>query len=164
MKSRQTLRHGALLALAAMALIVVPRPAAAQPASAVSGGRNWLARSVPELIADINAANLAGGVNTITLARGMPFTLTAVNNTTDGATGLPVISVNNHLTIRGNCDTNTRSTSPATPAFRLIHVVSGAALTLENLTLANGQVIGDIGMDAGDPRRGVLLRFHHRGR
>jgi hypothetical protein len=117
--------------------------AGAAPANPASGGRNWIARSVSDLIADINAANLAGGVNSITLAPGRTFTLTAVNNTTDGPTGLPVIAANNNLTIRGNGATIARSTAPGTPAFRLFDVAPGAALTLEDLTLANGQAIAD---------------------
>ena len=129
-----------MLALAAVALIGVPRPAAA---------RNWKANKVSDLIAAINAANQAGGVNTITLAPGKTFTLTAVNNTTDGPTGLPVVAAHNKLTIHGNGATITRSKAAGTPAFRLFDVAPGAALTLESLTLANGLVVGDTGQDAG---------------
>src|SRR5215470_7557607 len=63
---------------------------------------NFTAASVSDLIADINAANLAGGSNTITLVAGKTFTLTGVDNYTDGATGLPVIAANDNLTIIGN--------------------------------------------------------------
>jgi hypothetical protein len=52
------------------------------------------------------------GTNTITLARGATFTLTAVNNTTDGPTGLPVIAANNKLTILGNGATKSTSSTP----------------------------------------------------
>src|SRR6476620_2607096 len=62
----------------------------------------YTASSVAELIADINAANAAGGSNTITLAPGKTFTLTAVDNITDGATGLPAIASGDDLTIVGN--------------------------------------------------------------
>src|SRR5262245_44967147 len=58
----------------------------------------FTAASVADLIADINAAN-AGGSNTITLVAGVRFTLTAADNTTYGATGLPVITANDDLTI-----------------------------------------------------------------
>jgi hypothetical protein len=50
MKSRHTVKRGGLLALAAVALVVFPRPAAAGNVG-----------SVAELIAAINAANQAGG-------------------------------------------------------------------------------------------------------
>src|SRR5437588_12476682 len=58
----------------------------------------YTAGSVADLIADINAANAVGGSNSIALVAGTTFTLTAVDNTTDGATGLPVIPANDHLT------------------------------------------------------------------
>ena len=87
---------------------------------------SFTATSVSDLIADINAANLAGGSNTITLVAGKTFTLTAVDNYTDGATGPPVIAANDNLTIIGNGDTIERSTTNATPAFRLLDVAAGA--------------------------------------
>src|SRR4051794_2165365 len=59
---------------------------------------NFAAATVPELIADINAANLTPEADTITLAPGKTFTLTAVNNTTDGSNGLPVVASGEDLT------------------------------------------------------------------
>src|SRR5262249_60223625 len=96
---------------------------------------------VEDLIADINAANQQGGSNTITLvAFAAPFTLfDPDNNGTDGLTGLPVITANDNLTIIGNGNTIERS---GTAAFRLFDVASGAALTLENLTLQGGRAYG----------------------
>jgi hypothetical protein len=100
---------------------------------------NFTAASVSDLIADINAANAAGGSNTITLAAGTTFTLTAVNNNNDtGPTGLPVIAANDNLTIVGNSDVIQRSTAKSTPIFRLLEVVAGASLTLQDLTLQGG--------------------------
>jgi len=105
---------------------------------------NFFADTVSDLIADINAANKAGGSNTITLTAptSNPYVVTAVDNTTDGANGLPVIAKKDTLTIIGNGDTIERSTAPGTPAFRLFHVANGASLTLENLTLQNGRAFG----------------------
>src|SRR5262245_2941922 len=108
---------------------------------------NFNAATVSDLIADINAANAAGGTNTITLTAPTtsPYVLTAVDNTTDGPTGLPVItggSKPDTLTIIGNRDTIERSTASGTPAFRLFDVASGASLTLQNLTLQNGLAFG----------------------
>ena len=104
----------------------------------------YTAGTVADLIHDINLANAAGGSNTITLsaAPSAPYTLTAVDNTTDGATGLPVIAGGDNLTIVGNGDTIGRSTASGTPAFRLFDVAGGAALTLEGLTLQNGLASG----------------------
>ena len=105
---------------------------------------NFAAATVADLIADINAANQQGGPNTITLVAPATshYTLTAVDNTTLGATGLPVIAANDNLSIIGNGDTIERSTAAGTPAFRLLDVASGAALTLENLTLQGGWAYG----------------------
>jgi hypothetical protein len=60
--------------------------------------------------------------------------LTAVNNSTDGPTGLPVISKKDSLTIVGSGDT-----IDASRVGRLFDVATGGSLTLENLTLQNGQ-------------------------
>jgi predicted outer membrane repeat protein len=96
---------------------------------------NYTAATVSDLIADINAANAAGGANSITLAKQTTFTLTQVNNTSDGSpTGLPVIAAGDNLTIVGNNDTIQQSTASG---LRLFDVASGASLTLQNLTLQN---------------------------
>ena len=69
-----------------------------------------------ELIADINAANTAGGSNTIVLMANTTFDLTAVNNTTNGANGLPVIVNRDTLTISGQGgDIIQRDPPPPTP-------------------------------------------------
>lgn len=91
------------------------------------------AATVTDLINEINAANQAGGSNTIALVAGNTFTLTAAP---DGANGLPVIAANDNLTIQGNGDTIARDT--AAPAFRLFDVAVGASLTLANMTLQGG--------------------------
>jgi hypothetical protein len=105
---------------------------------------SFSAANVSDLIADINAANRAGGTNTITLTAptNSPYILTAIDNTTDGATGLPVIAANDNLTILGNGDTVARSTATGTPAFRLLDVAGLASLTLQNLTLQGGLALG----------------------
>jgi len=106
---------------------------------------SYTAASVSALIADINAANKTGGANTITLAANTTFDLTAVNNTTNGANGLPVINGKHgadNLTIIGNGDTIDRSTAAGTPAFRLFDVTSGNSLTLQNLTVQDGLAKG----------------------
>jgi hypothetical protein len=105
---------------------------------------NYSALTVSDLIADINAANAAGGTNTITLTAPTtsPYVLTAVDNTTDGANGLPVIAKKDILTIIGIGDTIERSAVSGTPDFRLFDVANGASLTLQSLTLQNGLAFG----------------------
>jgi hypothetical protein len=102
----------------------------------------FTAASVGDLIADINAANTAGGSNTITLAAGVRFTLTAVDNTTYGATGLPVIAANDDLTLVGNGAILERSSATGTPAFRLLAVAPRAELTVGGATLQGGLASG----------------------
>jgi hypothetical protein len=115
---------------------------------------SFSAANVSYLITDINAANLAGGSNTIALVAGKTFTLTAVDNTTDGATGLPVIAANDNLSITGNGDTIERSTANWTPDFRLFDVASSASLSLANLTLQGGY--GALGGGAAIFSQGTL--------
>jgi hypothetical protein len=107
---------------------------------------NYTAATVADLIADINAANLAGGSNTIALVAGNTFTLTAWDNNTNGFNGLPAIAANDNLTIQGNGDTITRSTASGTEGFRLFEVASGASLTLDNVTLQGGRLAGGTGV------------------
>ncbi len=103
----------------------------------------YSAANVSDLIAAIVSSNTAGGANTITLTAdtSSPYTLAAVDNTTDGATGLPVIAAGNVLTIVGGGDTIERSTADGTPAFRLLDVAAGATLNLQDLTLQNGLAV-----------------------
>jgi hypothetical protein len=100
----------------------------------------FTAATASDLIADINAANLAGGSNTITLAPNVTFDLTEVNNTTDGATGLPVIAANDNLTISGQGGDIIQRDPAALE--RVLDVGKGASLTLQNLTLQNGYAFG----------------------
>ena len=136
---------------------------------------NFWAASVADLISDINAANAAGGANTITLTAPTtsPYVLTTVNNTTDGPTGLPVISGGsknsgaNTLTIIGNGDTIERSAASGAPNFRLFDVAAKGALTLQNLTLQNGLAFGastaaEGGADVRDEVRALTAGEHLR--
>ena len=99
------------------------------------------AASVSDLIADINAANLAGGANTIVLVAGTTFTLIGAISTPHGLTGLPAIATNDNLTILGNGDIIERSAA-AVWRFRLFDVAAGASLTLANMTLQGGVAYG----------------------
>ncbi len=104
----------------------------------------YTAASVSDLIVDINASNKAGGSNTIKLTAPTtsPYVLTVVNNTTDGATGLPVIATNDALTVVGNGDSIERSTASGTANFRLFDVAALGSLTMQNLTLQGGMARG----------------------
>ncbi|MEO8392024.1 MAG: choice-of-anchor Q domain-containing protein, partial [Chloroflexota bacterium] len=103
--------------------------------------------SFPHTIPDGNVADL---INAITCANGTAsndvinlhanglYTLLSADNTTDGGNGLPVIasaSTAGTLTINGNGATIERSSAET---FRLIEVGSGGDLTLDGVTIRNG--------------------------
>jgi hypothetical protein len=88
------------------------------------------------LIAAINTANGNGEDDTITLAAGT-YTLTAVDNTTDGDNGLP--SITSPITIQGaGEETTILERATTAPKFRLLHVSPGGVLQLEGLTVRGG--------------------------
>ena len=118
------------------------------------------------LRAAINAANANGEVNTLTLEAGT-YTVTAVDNLSDGANALP--SIHSTLTIRRAAPhiTVEREVTPShtpeeffitrappptmiertagAPFFRLFHVAATGSLTLDGLTLAGGNIAGEGG-------------------
>jgi len=101
----------------------------------------FTAKTVSDLIADINAANKHGGSNSITLKAGQDFTLEGIDNTTDGPTGTPVITAKDNLTIVGNGALIERDYE-LNSNFRLFDVAAGASLTLQSMTLQDGLEIG----------------------
>ncbi len=120
---------------------------------------NYSAATVPELIAAIDAANMTPESDTITLVSGKTFTLTEVNNTTNGATGLPTIAAGENLTIIGNGDIIERGTSKGIPAFRLFDIAAWASLTLKDTTLQGGLASGgwDTARGGGIHNQGALV-------
>lgn len=90
--------------------------------------------------ADLSGGDCAAGsgADTIELAPNSVHTLTAVDNASYGATGLPVIT--SELTIAGNDATIQRD--PAAPAFRILAVGtygSNGTATLQSTTVSGGQ-------------------------
>jgi predicted outer membrane repeat protein len=88
------------------------------------------------LIAAIRTANGSSEANTLNLAAGCTYTLTAVDNDTDGPNGLP--SIRGEMTINANGATIQRSDAPGTSPFRIFYVAWDSELTLYQLTLRNG--------------------------
>lgn len=110
----------------------------------------YYAANASDLIADINAANMAGGANTIVLTAptSSPYVLAGVNNQTYGPTALPIITSGDQLTIltgNGTANPGYGDTLDAGKNGRLFAVASGGSLTLENVTLQNGYVSGSSG-------------------
>lgn len=106
---------------------------------------SFTAATAAELIADINAANLTPEADTIALAAGAKFTLSAVNNSTHGPTGLPQIAAGESQTIIGSGAVLQRSSLAGVPAFRLFDVSADGSLTLQNLSLLGGLAQGQGG-------------------
>ena len=104
----------------------------------------YYAATVSDLIADINAANQAGGSNTVLLAANTTFDLAAANNGTNGGNGLPVIAANNNLAIIGQGGDVIQRDPFSYYDFRLFDVAGGASLTLTDLILQNGHVSGAV--------------------
>src|SRR6266571_3956052 len=118
----------AILAAFGLAL-ATPHPAQAKTFHCGAG-------DVPCLIAAIRTANANGQGNTIRLEAGT-YILTAVDNDTDGANGLPVIT--STLTITGAGATTTSiERNASAPAFRLLRVAATGVVTLQGLTLSGG--------------------------
>lgn len=111
------------------------------------------------LIAAIESANTDPGPDTVILAGGCVFTLTAVNNVTLGPTGLPLIT--STMTISGNGATIARDQSA--PHFRLFAVDTAGALTLQSLTLRGGQVKGADGQFGSGAAPGQGGALYNRG-
>jgi hypothetical protein len=105
---------------------------------------NVAAGDVPGLIAALDTANTNGEPDTINLAPGATYTLTAPGSSPlDGARGLTVLDDGgNLLTLNGNGATIARAAG--SPDFGILAVRSGAVVTLSGLTLTNGGP-GEIG-------------------
>ncbi len=99
--------------------------------------------NVTELINAINAANANRGADTIGLAADCTYMLISANNNTDGPNGLP--SITSEIIINGNGATIERSSADGTPQFRIFHVARDGDLTLNNLTITNGDAGGNPG-------------------
>ena len=98
------------------------------------------ASGVACLIEAINMANGNGEANTITLEAGT-YTLTAVDNDTDGRNGLPSITSPLPLTIQGaGAEFTIIQRDPSALSFRLFHVAATGVLTLHGLTLRRGTI------------------------
>jgi hypothetical protein len=102
---------------------------------------------ITALKAAINTSNANGQDDTIELATNGAYTLTTVDNSTNGPNGLPVIlsDTAHNLVIHGNGATLQRSTAGGTPAFRIFQIGAGAVVTISGLTITNGNVIDNWG-------------------
>ena len=108
------------------------------------------------LIGAINTANINDDFDTINLATNGLYTLTVVNNTTNGANGLPLVQndvsfggteIGTDLTINGNGARLERS--EFAPNFRILQVFDGATCVINNLNMNRGRVLDVTGSQGG---------------
>jgi hypothetical protein len=96
---------------------------------------------VGDLVAAIASANATAEDDRILLTTpGCTYTLTALDNVTDGGNGLPVVASAasaGRLTIEGSSATLARDGDAA--SFRLLLIAAGGDLTLRGLTLTGGE-------------------------
>ena len=106
---------------------------------------------VAALKSAIATANTNGEGDTINLAEGGTYVLSAVDNTGTGPNGLPSIGADfgDLVVINGNGATITRSTASGTPEFRILQVLDGAVVRINEATLSNGRLDPDQSSSGG---------------
>jgi predicted outer membrane repeat protein len=104
------------------------------------------------LVTALAAVSGSGKSGTVTLTAGCTYTMTAVNDTTDGSNAFPDVLGN--VTVVGNGATITRS---GATDFRFFIVDDVGSLNLSNVTLSNGSIpSGDIHGGAAILNRSLL--------
>jgi hypothetical protein len=127
-----------LMATTAVGCLATLFSVGATPASAATVGCDPAA-----LVTALAGPSALNGNGTVTLTAGCTYTMTAVNNTTDGPNAFPDIL--GTVTVIGNGATITRSAAGATPPFRFFLVDDGGSLNISNVTLSNGSIAsGDL--------------------
>ncbi len=121
---------------------------------------------VAALISAINTAGSNGQNDTINLASGGTYTLTAVAANWDGPNGLPPLfsdftsfGAPCSVVINGNGATIQRSSTAGTPKFRILYLHDLTIVTVNNLTIAGGEY----NSGAFDNTGGGGLRISHAG-
>lgn len=122
----------------------LPGLASTQAAQALPDAITPVSCSVSALVSAISGASTG---DTLLLAPHCTYRLTTVNNTTDGANGLPLIT-NKVLTLIGRDTTIERSSATGTPRFRIFEVAGSGrtGLRLLGITLRNGLASGLFGL------------------
>jgi hypothetical protein len=128
--------------LASLALLLALGQA---PALAATINVDRTTCTLAEAIRSANTDSVQGscsagsGADTLVLGAGSTHTLTTVEDTTYGPTGLPLVT--STITIAGNGSTIERGAGA--PQFRLLAVGCGGNLALQDLTLTGGHAYGD---------------------
>ncbi|MBX7235391.1 MAG: cadherin repeat domain-containing protein [Caldilineales bacterium] len=129
-------RLGVGLAGAALLLALTGGPAGANPTNTITvDGSCTLVDAINAANTDTATGSCGAGSGADTIDLQVDVSLTAVDNTTYGNSGLPVI--NTPITIEGNGHTISRSGS-ASVDFRVMAVGSGGNLSLNSATISGG--------------------------
>jgi hypothetical protein len=103
---------------------------------------NIAAGDVAGLINALNIAQTNNQPDTINLAANSVYSLSAVDNLTNGPNGLPVINNDGVVTLNGNGATIARAN--ASPAFRILNIVDGQ-LIMRDVVISGGNAQGAFG-------------------
>ncbi|MGQ0620737.1 MAG: hypothetical protein ACT4QA_12590, partial [Panacagrimonas sp.] len=129
--------HRTALAAALSGLFALPATPALAGTLTVVGGGCTLIDAINGANAGVAIGTCTGGTpyaDTIVLPASSTQALSAVNNITYGANGLP--SITSAITIQGNGSTITRQAG--SPEFRLFHVAATGDLSLQQTTVSGG--------------------------
>ncbi len=140
---RRALQRQWRRSLAGLALLLVLGQAPALAATINVGGSCTLVRAIVAANNDTTASGnctKGSGADRIVLPSGSTQTLTAVNNTNYGPTGLPTIR--SVITIAGNGSTISRASGA--PRFRILVVGDSGNLTLQRTTITGGRLTADV--------------------
>ncbi len=153
-RTRRSLQRRWKRSLAAIALLMAlgQLPALAATIS-VNGTTCTLVDAVRAANTDAPAGGCraGSGADTLVLAAGSTHTLTTVQDTRFGPTGLPLVE--SKITIGGNNATIQRGTGA--PFFRLLAVSEAGVLNLQDLTLKGGQAFDGSSRDPSSNGGGV---------
>ncbi len=135
-KARRALRRRWRRSLGGLALLCALGQAPALAATINVGGACTLVDAITAANNDAPTGGCAAGsgADTLVLPAGSTHTLTAVNNSTYGPTGLPLVT--SGITIAGNGSPITRD--PGAPQFRILAVAANGNLTLQETTVSGG--------------------------
>lgn len=113
---------------------------AAQEVPFVVNGNCTLGEAIQAANTDsaVDACAAGSARDIIELADNASYVLAQVDNSADGANGLPTIT--STVVINGHGSTISRSQAQNTPLLRFFHVNDNGSLELNNLTLSNGNV------------------------
>src|SRR5215510_11565767 len=95
------------------------------------------------LISAINQANANPQEKTIIRLTGGSYALTTIDNNTNGENGLP--SIASTVLIDGGSSSATLVRAAGAPNFRILRVSANGRLTLNRITLSNGDSFGNGG-------------------